>query len=1302
MDAPETRLRENGSPGGDFVTSIKVRLTRDYDRPNDELLEFLALSLKLAVVKWCIDHNAIPRERSRFFITIPVQHNRVINIFKKTNHGKEYFLRYMEFKGDDIELALKELTSGDTEDINPDALEISTRFYSRPVRPEDEWMGNGRKRKHEEIVYSEEGFCGPQALVLGLAQQNPSQMQDYRKAAGKKRRIDAARRLYREMGYREQVMDNKTQRGPMAIEDFQSFVDVYKQHRVVIWPKIAGVINSARHIDFVGEYHLRQFDEDQPQPEGHLDPYTIHILYIEEDQHFEYILKNEMRAMFTESMAVNAESRYIRWCDYCTTAFPYKTREQMRIWHEHNCLERSRCKSCGEFFQDLTRHLKDATPCPQGCGVLVSTAIHHGTKTIRNQETGEERKEATTSRTCLKKHLQLCKQNVDCLQCGKKHYPNSPCGAIVDMACYKQLTRDMILEHRCYISHEQSKCVEHGDYLEDISPCPGACKSRGKLAERLIHEARKPEHLYDGLCWVWDTECMMQSYDAKGPFSYNEVTRERGDYMEHIPIICGVMNISTLQMIIWTVWDGHNPLIELLKFIIAQPKGTIMLSHYGSRYDMQLLYNAAVSIYGSQIVDITKGKFVMEGCTVKQVKIKKTILRDSFLHLKEKLDGLPKMLGITDEHFQKKYGAVPKKLIFPYIFCTPETLDYSGPIPDLHFYQPDRKHDKERLELEAWHAEEKRAGKTWVLKDEYLKYFPMDLKILAEAVIAYTNMSIESGFGEPFKFATIPGFSFNILREYMPSYSIPVLRCYPGLENEYEYTPYNEWKLCNDAYRGGLTGNFWLYGEANLAQGEKLCGLDYNSHYPGCMYSTPMPSGDYKFTDFCPETQPSFEDLEPYEGVIVCEIEPTRAIAHPPLHRVIDGRLNFPLLACLTREEAIHAHHNCYNKMPGTSCSRGCVICKKYWARKPQPYTLLEVKHAVKKYGYKIRYVYCMLFTATVRTDIFKDFLSVTYADKVKFADPPELDWSNPDVCKWYISELKKHAGIEIPPEFHDHPQDWHTPNAAMKTMKKLPPNSVYGRMGMSPFKGKVDIVGADYKAELEYEHKHRDTIQGQPQRHGAFSLYKTVSKKPNSTIGKTNVLMAAYITAAARMKIVDDMNLAVSQGCRVIYGDTDSMFFIKPAHAAGPPVGLFLGQLEDDLGTKKGVPWKIVALLPKSYAILNTEGKVIKMRFKGVSGVSGKGGDARNSALVTWNWMEDAAEAMTWGAMAEPVIVHHRQARWKRNELEPKIEWQDSYKIAQAHMGMLKGKLAKSGRIYPLGAENFDWGEEIEWVDGN
>ena len=42
---------------------------------------------------------------------------------------------------------------------------------------------------------------------------------------------------------------------------------------------------------------------------------------------------------------------------------------------------------------------------------------------------------------------------------------------------------------------------------------------------------------------------------------------------------------------------------------------------------------------------------------------------------------------------------------FPFKFNTRENQNYIGPLPEIDFYSPDTKMEKERAKLTAWHAE---------------------------------------------------------------------------------------------------------------------------------------------------------------------------------------------------------------------------------------------------------------------------------------------------------------------------------------------------------------------------------------------------------------------------------------------------------------------------------------------------------------------------------------------------------------------------------------------------------------------
>jgi hypothetical protein len=62
----------------------------------------------------------------------------------------------------------------------------------------------------------------------------------------------------------------------------------------------------------------------------------------------------------------------------------------------------------------------------------------------------------------------------------------------------------------------------------------------------------------------------------------------------------------------------------------------------------------------------------------------------------------------------------------------------------------------------------------------------------------------------------------------------------------------------------------------------------------------------------------------------------------------------------------------------------------------------------------------------------------------------------------------------------------------------------------------------------------------------------------------KTNVVVAAFTTAYARLKLYDVLDMLQE---RVLYYDTDSVIFVSRPNQLEPPTGPYLRQLTDELG---------------------------------------------------------------------------------------------------------------------------------------
>ena len=85
----------------------------------------------------------------------------------------------------------------------------------------------------------------------------------------------------------------------------------------------------------------------------------------------------------------------------------------------------------------------------------------------------------------------------------------------------------------------------------------------------------------------------------------------------------------------------------------------------------------------------------------------------------------------------------------------------------------------------------------------------------------------------------------------------------------------------------------------------------------------------------------------------------------------------------------------------------------------------------------------------------------------------------------------------------------------------------------------------------------------------------------------KVNVVIAAFTTAYARLKLYDLLDLLQE---RVLYYDTDSVIYVDEPSKPQPPLGNYLGDLTDELNGDYITSF--VSGEPKNYAYRTKEGK--------------------------------------------------------------------------------------------------------------
>ena len=122
------------------------------------------------------------------------------------------------------------------------------------------------------------------------------------------------------------------------------------------------------------------------------------------------------------------------------------------------------------------------------------------------------------------------------------------------------------------------------------------------------------------------------------------------------------------------------------------------------------------------------------------------VFKDSLCFLPMPLSSFPSAFRLTEM----------KKGFFPHAFNTAEHQDYEGPIPDLHYYDPDGMSPKMKKELEQWHADQVRRNVTFNFQEELKAYCKSDIDILQRGCENFSQeFESKAGFNPFAECATI-------------------------------------------------------------------------------------------------------------------------------------------------------------------------------------------------------------------------------------------------------------------------------------------------------------------------------------------------------------------------------------------------------------------------------------------------------------------------------------------------------------------------------------------------------------------
>jgi len=340
-----------------------------------------------------------------------------------------------------------------------------------------------------------------------------------------------------------------------------------------------------------------------------------------------------------------------------------------------------------------------------------------------------------------------------------------------------------------------------------------------------------------------------------------------------------------------------------------------------------------------------------------------------------------------------------------------------------------------------------------------------------------------------------------------------------------------------DALYGGHTNAFCLYHKCKPQ--EKINYYDFCSLYPYIMKNGVYPKGQGKYIT------ENFDYTKNYFGIIKARLLPPKGLLHPVLPLKLD-KLIFPLCTkcAIERNPKISCNHSESERI-----IEGTWVSLEFDKALKQGYKLVEymgIYEYEEKYEYDIKTKSGGLFAEFVNTNLKNKQMASGWPDHVKTED--EKNAFIDDYFNWEGIVLDK-SKIEK--------------NSGMREIAKLILNSLWGYFALNSNKAKFKILTKPIDLENllnddQFIVHHIDFTDDD-------FVQVTFSQRDEFCFGglNTNVVIAAFTTAQARLKLYDEIS---KLGDRILYCDTDSLIFLEKPGEYRPQLGDFLGMLTNEI----------------------------------------------------------------------------------------------------------------------------------------
>ena len=224
---------------------------------------------------------------------------------------------------------------------------------------------------------------------------------------------------------------------------------------------------------------------------------------------------------------------------------------------------------------------------------------------------------------------------------------------------------------------------------------------------------------------------------------------------------------------------------------------------------------------------------------------------------------------------------------------------------------------------------------------------------------------------------------------------------------------------------------------------------------------------------------------------------------------------------------------------------------------------------------------------ATGEPGLFAPYVSAFMTQKIHASGFPDACTTEREKTE-YLRRIERREGIELD-------RDRVRKNPGLRLVAKLCLNNLYGKLSQRSDLGQMEFVSEpnryyslidDPSIEVtEYQQVDEDC---------ALFCHRPSSEDFQHPSVNTNVVLAAYVTAHARLRLLSFLE---PLGERALYWDTDSVVF---SHAPGEPtplLGPYFGDMSNELADDDFIT-DFVSLGPKNYAYLTAEGEsVVKVK---------------------------------------------------------------------------------------------------------